>query len=88
MSTGRPLHLLPNLGPATARRLAEVGVSCEADLRALGAVAAYARLRHAFPRETSLNALWALHGALEGVAWTALDAATRARLEREAAEPS
>lgn len=87
MAPQRRLHLLPNLGPKTAARLAEVGIATEADLRALGAPAAYARLKHAFPRETSLNALWALHGALTGVPWTALDAATKARLKREAGLP-
>jgi DNA transformation protein len=81
---GRPLHLLPNLGPRTASRLAEVGISSEDDLRALGAVQAYRRLRHAFPREVSLNALWALHACLQGIPWTALDAGTKARLRAEA----
>ncbi len=83
----RSIHSLPNLGPRTAARLVQVGVETEDDLAGLGAVAAYRRLKHAFPREVSLNALWALHAGLLGVPWTALDAETKARLKAEALTP-
>lgn len=84
MAKGRSLHLLLNLGPVTARRLREVGIDDEAALRRYGAVAAYRRVKHAFPRETSLVLLYALHGAITGTPWTALPETVRANLRREA----
>ncbi|HZH26972.1 MAG TPA: TfoX/Sxy family protein [Azospirillaceae bacterium] len=83
----RPVYLLPNLGRATAWRLAEVGIETEDDLRALGAAATYRRLKHAFPRDTSLNALWALAGALRGVHWLNLTPEEKAALKAEAGLP-
>jgi len=80
MAPRRALADLLNLGPKTAAWLADVGIGSEAELRRVGAVAAYRRLKHARPREVSLNALWALHGALIGEPWSKLDAATKARL--------
>jgi DNA transformation protein len=76
---------LRNLGPASARLLAEIGVATEAELRALGAVAAYARLKFAFPRRVSLVMLYALEGALTRRHWNRLPASTKARLRRAAA---
>lgn len=82
----RPLHLLPNLGPKTAAWLREVGIDSESDLRALGAVAAYRRLKHWNAKLVSLNALWALHGALHDVPWNKIDPGTKARLRADAGE--
>lgn len=59
---------LPNLGPKSREALLRAGIASVAQLRKLGSVAAYARAK----RETasvSLNLLWALEGALTGVAW-------------------
>ena len=78
------LTSLRNLGPVTARRLAALGIADVAALRALGAVAAYARLRHAYPRETSLNALDALAGALLDVPWNRLPAGLKSTLRAQA----
>lgn len=64
-----PVTSLPGLGPKTAAWLSEIGVNTADDLRALGAVAAYVRLKRAFPDRVTLNALWALHSALTGVSW-------------------
>jgi DNA transformation protein len=80
MAGPRTLAGLLNLGPKTAAWLAEVGIESEAELRRVGAIAAYRRLKHARPREVSLNARWALHGALIGTPWSKLDAAAKARL--------
>ena len=82
----RALPALRNLGPVTARRLAELGIADAAQLRRVGAVAAYRRLKFAYPRETTLVALYALHGALTGTAWTALPLEVKQRLRREAAD--
>lgn len=86
MTKRRPLHLLINLGPVTAARLGEVGIGHEAMLRRLGAIAAYRRVKHAFPKETSLVLLYALHGAIMGTPWTALSKAVRAGLRRQAGD--
>lgn len=64
----QPLAALPNLGPASARMLAAAGIVSVAQLRELGAVGAYLRVRHAGGR-ASLNLLWALEGALTGRPW-------------------
>lgn len=82
MTDGRPLQLLPNLGPKTARLLAEVGVATAGDLVALGAVEAFRRLRAMQPAPVSLNALWAMHGALTGERWDRLAPETKAELLR------
>ena len=63
-----PIEHLPHLGPASRRMLAEAGVTSLAQLRALGAVAAYARVKRQ-NASASLNLLWALEGALSGLPW-------------------
>lgn len=85
-STTEPggLARLPGLGPKSSGWLREVGIKTEADLRAIGAVAAWRRLKHWNPRLVSLNALYALHAALHGLHWRAVDADTRERLRAEA----
>ncbi|MDR2837019.1 MAG: TfoX/Sxy family protein [Azonexus sp.] len=60
---------LPNLGRYTAACLAEIGVSNADELRAMGAVEAYARLRFQFGRNITLNALWGMDAALSGIHW-------------------
>lgn len=81
----RRLDQLLNLGSASATRLQEVGIADEAALRRLGAVAAYRRVKHAFPRETTRVLLYALAGALADTPWTALPAEIRDKLRRQAA---
>ena len=63
MSDDRPLTAPRNIGAVSARRLAAVGIAKEEDLRAVGAVAAYRRVKHSEPRHTSLNLLYALEGS-------------------------
>lgn len=67
---GDPLELagLPNLGPTSAAMLQAAGITRLAQLRALGAVRAYERVRRSGAR-VSLNLLWALEGALTGLPW-------------------
>ena len=62
----RPISALPNLGPKTAEWLAAVGITTEAELRAIGPVAAWRRLKAAQPDVITVNALYALHGAVTG----------------------
>lgn len=71
---------LKNIGPASARQLREVDIADAAALRKLGAVAAYRRLKHAFPRHVSLNMLYALEGALRDCHWNQLPPGVKERL--------
>lgn len=59
---------LRNLGPKSQQALAKVGVVSVAQLRRLGAVAAYAKAKRS-GANISLNLLWALEGALSGLPW-------------------
>lgn len=62
----RRIEDLHGLGPFIAWHLAEIGLAHEDELRSPGAVETYARLRFRFGRKITLNALWALDGALSG----------------------
>lgn len=75
---------LKNIGPASVRQLREVGIADEAALRKLGAIAAYHRLKHAFPREVSLVMLYALEGALRGCHWNRLPPGVKEKLRAAA----
>lgn len=59
---------LPGLGPKSQQMLAQAGIHSVAQLRELGAVAAYVRTRRAH-RGVSLNLLWGLEAALSGLPW-------------------
>ncbi|WP_198659120.1 TfoX/Sxy family protein [Nocardiopsis sp. FIRDI 009] len=77
---------LRNLGPASARMLATVGVRTAADLEALGAAEVYRRLRETGAPGLSRNLLWAMEGALLDVDWRNLPPEIRTRLLAEAGE--
>jgi len=77
------LERLSGLGPKTVRWLLESGIDSEAALRSLGPVAAYLRLKHVRPRDVSLNALWGLYGALNGIPWNQIDQETKQSLLAE-----
>lgn len=59
---------LPNLGPASRAWLAAIGVRTIEDLRARGAVPTYVALKRGQPG-VSLNLLYALVGAVDGMHW-------------------
>ena len=82
--TEKPTDDLPNLGPATRRRLEEAGIATESELRSLGAVEAYRRLKFRDPKRVSLNALYALEAALRNCHWLHLPADVKAALKAEA----
>lgn len=81
------IEQLSGIGPKTASWLREVGVETVAELRALGPVEAYRRLKFRSPRRISLNALWALYGALHGIPWNRIPAEVKERLLAEAKSP-
>ena len=62
---------LPGLGPHSQAMLARAGITRVAQLRKLGSVAAFARVRAVEPG-ASLNLLWALESALSGEPWQAV----------------
>jgi DNA transformation protein len=74
------------LGPKTMERLDAVGVRTPEDIRALGAVEIFRRLRARFPAWTTWNALYGLYAAEHGISWLAIPPGKRAAL-REAAGP-
>lgn len=78
-----PIADLRNLGPASAARLAEIGLHTRADLVRVGAVLAYRAVKDRWPG-ASLNLLYALHGALSGERWDALSPDIRRRLRADA----
>ena len=59
---------LPNLGPKSMEMLAAAGIRTIAQLRKLGAVAAYTKVKQHLGN-ASLNLLWALEGALTDTPW-------------------
>ena len=77
------IERLANLGPKSCRMLAAAGVRSVRDLRELGAVEAYRRVRAANPSGVSLNMLWALQGALLGLKWTDLPPEMKADLKAQ-----
>ncbi len=62
------LRDLPNLGPTSEEMLTRAGIATPAQLQALGAIAAFVRVRKS-QGKASMNLLWALEGALCGQAW-------------------
>ncbi|HPT50032.1 MAG TPA: TfoX/Sxy family protein [Accumulibacter sp.] len=71
---------LPNLGPKSRAMLAQAGIVSVGQLRALGAVAAFVKVRACCGGKASLNFLWALEGALSGRPWQEVARSQRASL--------
>lgn len=80
----RPIVALRNLGPRMATVLSDIDVRSEGELRSIGAAKAFARIRLTTEHSVTLNALYAMHAALEDCDWRAVDKATKALLRREA----
>lgn len=80
----RAISQMRNLGPVMERRLREIGVENEGDLRAMGAVEAYRRLRFVFGREISIITVHAMEAALLDCDWRRLPPEVKARLDQEA----
>jgi DNA transformation protein len=67
-----PVARLRNLGPKSARILAEAGIRTIAELRLIGPAKAYARARTVARKSVSLNLLWAIAAGLEDRDWREL----------------
>lgn len=85
----QPSLKLPNLGPKSLAMLAGAGIHTAEQLRELGAVRAYARVKQT-GANASLNLLWAMEGALSGLPWQEVAREHRLSLllELEALAPS
>lgn len=68
MTTSTPLAGALNLGPKSAAVLASAGIATLEQLRHVGAVAAYVKAKRT-GANVSLNLLWALEGAINGLHW-------------------
>ncbi|KLK89597.1 hypothetical protein AA309_30495 [Microvirga vignae] len=75
---------LPGIGPVTQGRLGEAGIRTVSELKAIGSVEAYRRLKFMLPRQVSLNALYALEAALRGCHWLDLPQDVKMVLQQEA----
>lgn len=74
------LESLPNLGPVLARELRAAGVGTVAQLRKIGARAAWAKVKDVNPERDCASSLLALEGAVRGMRWMSIDPAERSRL--------
>ncbi len=63
------LRDLKGLGPKTEEQLGAVGINTPEDLRDVGALGAFVRLRKESSINPSLNFLYAMIGALENRSW-------------------
>ncbi|MBL4599259.1 MAG: TfoX/Sxy family protein [Rhizobiaceae bacterium] len=79
----RTIEQMRNLGAASARMLAEIGVHDEDDLRELGAVTAYTRVKFQLPGNASILLLYAMEAALRDCDWRTLDEKTKAELKSQ-----
>ena len=78
-----PVTLLRNLGPASAMMLAEVGIHTIGELRTIGAVKAYVRVRAVRSRGASVNLLWSMAAGLDGRGWQEVSEEEKASLLAE-----
>ena len=69
----RPLDKCKNLGKKAAIWLKEIGILTEGDLRRVGAVEAFLRVKQAHGRRVTMTLLWTLHAVVSGEKWQKLD---------------
>lgn len=79
------LRDLRNLGPATEKMLWEVDINSETELRKVGTIEAYRRLKFRFGRHVTILALYAIEGALTDCDWRAIDSEKKESLRQAAA---
>jgi DNA transformation protein len=77
---------LRNIGPKSKVWLAEIDVNSIEDLRAIGAVETYARLRFRFGKAITRNMLHAMAAALADIDWRQLSPEHKAELDKAAAK--
>ena len=77
------LRGLKGLGPKSEKCLKEVGINTPEELKLLGAVRAFIKLRNECSTKPGLNFLYALVGALENKHWQTIAATEKDRLLME-----
>lgn len=75
------LSRLPNIGKVVEAQLNEVGISTEADLKAVGSKQAWLRIL-AIDDSTCINRLMALEGAVRGVKKSTLSDEVKTELKK------
>jgi len=70
---------IPGLGPRSCEMLAKVGITSLAQLRRIGSVASYVRVKRA-GASASLNLLWGLEAVVTGIDWREIARDHRTRL--------
>ena len=80
-----PIESLPNLGPQSSQWLREAHINTVAELKQIGAVAAYQLVKQRQPK-ASLNLLWAIAAGLNGQDWKELSESTKQLLRKEVDE--
>lgn len=78
---------MKNIGPASAKWLAAVGIHTVDDLSALGVINAYTLVR-AHGYNANLNLLWALQGAVMDIHWARIPAHIKLELRQRLKEIS
>ncbi len=78
-----PIRHLRNLGPTSAAMLEEVGITTVEELRDIGAIDAYRRLKFTFDKRVSLNFLWGIEAGLRDMDWRLLSDQDKAKLKAE-----
>ena len=84
----RRISELRGLGPTSAKLLARIDIYDEEQLRAIGAIEAFARIRMTSEFRVSLNLLYALEGALTGQDWRKLSQEQKQSLRNQLTNPS
>jgi DNA transformation protein len=79
-----PIDTLPGIGPVTRGWLEDAGIRTAGELRSMGAVEAYRRLKFMLPRRVNLNALYVLEAALRGCHWLDLPQDVKTALQEQA----
>jgi DNA transformation protein and related proteins len=82
---GTVTEKIRNVGPKSAAWLKQVGIRSTEDVRAIGAFAAYAKVRRA-GFKAGLNLLYALAGAEDDIHWQLLDPERKRILFEQQAE--
>jgi hypothetical protein len=77
-----PMTPLRNVGPTTQVWLSSIGITSLEELRALGVAETYLRLKAAYPKRVSLNALWGLEGAINERDWRDIPEGRKQELRR------
>jgi len=75
-----PIQQLKNLGEKSALWLAQVQISNRQDLQQAGSIQAFLRLEALQDFKPSLNFLYAMEAALQGIHWAEIDQQEKARL--------